>query len=504
MKVTLDKNIQLNSAIVYLKFEKEINRKDIQDYLKGKQFDNRLIENRVKDYLKNIKVFDEKYQLTALGHSLKETGMLPTVEEGKYQIWFTNRDSYFGNKIFYFKRVQPTRESNGEKLNLRFDSEGHFYLPTENNSFSNLKLLPIKDYFGQNRNYTDHISLRWTWENLEKSNYVFDGQLGKGEGVIKLKPTSIYCKEEIKNFIDQLLPNWDKKNERLKIHFEELDEQSKLSFEQNQESQWNDFKVQFQKIPLMPYNKNEANKWRNWLISENLRKEYLSPSDFEYTIIEINEKDGFKPYSQSLDIPKPEDFSSNVKKDTLAFWHLNAPLDLNPNFKAKLKVKPIELRKDSKFSFNDIVSKLGLDSLENISVLAYYDRYVVNLNQQKSVAAFLLAVECKKRIVITDLTTKDNSSDFIQKNHPEIKLRNCKTIFKSRFPHDRYIILGNNEEIQIWNVSNSIDYITFSDKNIDRNTQGTIRQSVVFTPVSRGMLDKDLLNFIENEKRDGK
>jgi hypothetical protein len=146
MKVTLDKNIQLNSAIVYLRFEKEIHRKDIQDYLRGKQFDNRLIENRVKEYLKNIKVFDEKYQLTALGNSVKETGMLPTVEEGKYQIWFTNKDSYFGNKIFYFKRVQPTRESNDEKLNLRFDSEGHYYLSTESNSFSNLKLLPIKDY----------------------------------------------------------------------------------------------------------------------------------------------------------------------------------------------------------------------------------------------------------------------------------------------------------------------------------------------------------------------
>lgn len=333
MKVILEKNIQLNSAIVYLKFEKEINRKDIQEYLKGKQFNNSLIENRVKDYLKNIKVFDEKYQLTALGHTVMETGMLPTVEEGKYQIWFTNRDSYFGNKIFYFKRFQPSREGSDERLQISFDEDEHFYLPTESNSFSNLKLLPIKDYFGQNRSHTEHISFRWTWENLEKSSFVFDGQLGKGENVIKLKPTSIPCKEEVKDLIEQMLPNWDKKNERLKIYFGEVSEHSKLSFEENQESQWNDFKVQFQKIPLIPYNKDEATKWRNWLISENLRKEYLSPSDFENTVIEINEKEGFKSYSQSLDIPKPETFSSIVKKDALAFWHLNAPSDLNPTNK---------------------------------------------------------------------------------------------------------------------------------------------------------------------------
>ncbi|MEZ4776103.1 MAG: hypothetical protein R3D00_23220 [Bacteroidia bacterium] len=504
MKATLDKQIELRSAIVYLRFEKEIHRKDIQEYLKGKQFDKPLIENRVKDYLKNIKLFDEKHQLTALGHSVKETGMLPTIEEGKYQIWFTNRDSYFGNKIFYIKRVQPKREGSDQKLQLRFDDYGHFYLPSETNSFSNLKLLPIKDYFGQNRNDTDHISLRWSWENLEKSNYVFDGQLGKGANAIKLKPISITCKEDLKILIEELLSEWDKKNERLKIRFDEIDEQSKTTFEDNIQIQWNDFKVQFQKIPLMPYDLDDARKWRNWLVNKSLRKDYLSPSDFESTLIEVNHKDAFKSYSNSLDIPKPESFSNIIKKDSVAFWHLNAPLDLNPNIKAKLAAKPIELIKETKVSFNDIVNKLGFESLEGISVAVYYDRYVVNLSQQKSVSALFKAVESKSKIVITDLSPKENSSDFIQKNYPEIKLRDCKSIFKSRLPHDRYIVLGSNDEIQIWNVSNSIDYITFSDSIIDKNTQGTIRQSVVFTPVSKEMLDKDLLNFIENEVKNGK
>ncbi|MEZ4935960.1 MAG: hypothetical protein R2799_00040 [Crocinitomicaceae bacterium] len=504
MKVTLDKNIQLHTAIVYLRFEKELCRKDIQEYLKGKQFDNSLIENRVKDYLKNIKVFDEKYQLTALGNSVKDSGMLPTVEEGKYQIWFSDRDSYFGNKIFYFKRVQPTRGGSDGKLQLWFGNEDHFYLPTETNSFSNLKLLPMNDYFGQNISYQNPISLRWTWENLEKSSFVFDGQLGKGENVIKLKQKSIPCQEQVKDLIEQMLSNWDKDSQRLKIPFEELSEQSRMSFEHNLQTKWNDFEVNFQSIPLKPYNKEDAAKWRNCLVNENLKKDYLSPSDFENRVIEINEKDGFKSYSQSLDIPKSETFSSIVKKDALAFWHLNAPLDLNPNTKVKLNAKPIELRKDSKISFREIVAMLGFESFENISLFVYYDRYVININQQKSVDTLFSAVDCKNKIVVTDLTPKENSSDFIQKNQSAIKLKDCKTIFKSRFPHDRYIVFGNNEELRIWNISNSIDYITFLDKNIDRSTKGTIRQSVVFTPVSKEMLDKDLLNFIQNEIRNGK
>lgn len=333
MKVTLDKNIELNSAYVYLRFEKEIDRKDIQEYLKGKSFENSLIENRVKDYLKNIKVFDEKLQITPLGQSVKETGLLPTVEEGKYQIWFTNGDSHFGNKIFYFKRIQPSRDGSDEKLQLRFDEDGHFYLPTESNSFSNLKLLPIRDYFGQNINRKDFISLRWTWEDLEESNYVFDGQLGKGENSIKLKPTSVPCQENIKDLIEKLLPDWDNKSLRFKISFSELSEQNRISFEANQETQWKDFKVQFQKIPLMPYNKEEALKWRNWLLIENLRKEYLSPSDFENAVVALNKLEGLKTFSESLDVPDPQTFSREVKKDALAFWHLNAPMDLNPKDK---------------------------------------------------------------------------------------------------------------------------------------------------------------------------
>lgn len=504
MKVTLDKQIQLQSAIVYLRFEKEIKRKDIQEYLNGKQFENSLIKNRIREYLKNIKVYDEKFQLTALGNAVKESGMLPTVEQGKYQIWFTNRDSYFGNKIFYFKRVQPLRESNDDKLTLRLDSDGHFYLPTENNPFSNLKLLPITDYFGQNKNHTDVISLRWNWDNLEKSNFTFDGQLGKGEGSIKLKATPITCNDDLKFLIEKLLPDWDKKNERLKVSFDEVSDQSKFSFESNQQTKWRDFQVQFQKTPLMPSNLEDTKKWRDWLLVESLKKEYLNPSEFESLVIETNEKEAFRPYSNSLDSPKPETFSSSVKKDTLTFWHLNAPLDLNPNTKIKLSAKPIELKKDDKLSFKSIVNKLGLDNSDKDSVCIYYDRFVIREHQQRAVATLLQAIESKNKIVVTDTSLKENSSDYIQKQKSELKLQDCKSIFKNRPEHDRYLIIGNKDEIQIWNISNSIDYITFSDRNIGVDTFGNIRQSVVFTPVSKEMLDKELLNFLEKEIKNGK
>lgn len=504
MKVTLNKIIQLQSATVYLRFEKEIKRKDIQEYLNGKQFEKSLIENRIKEYLKNIKVYDEKFQLTAFGNAVKETGMLPTIEEGKYQIWFTNKDSYFGNKIFYFRRVQPSRDSSDVQLDLRFDSKDHFYLPTENNPFSNLKLLPITTYFGQYNNHSYEISLRWIWDNLEKSNFVFDGQLGKSDNSVKFKATPINCNEDLKSLITEILPEWDAKNERLKVPFNEVSDQSKFTFESNQQSKWRDFQVHFQKIPLMPYNLNDAKKWRNWLLIESLRMEYLNLSEFERLAIETNEKEAFKPYLNSLDTPNPESINSSVKNDPLSFWHLNAPMDLNPKTKSKLIAKPIELKKDVKQSFKSIVNKLGLDNTNNDSVCIYYDRFVINEYQQRAVSALLEAIKSKSKIVVTDASPKENRSDFIQKQKSELKLKDYKSIFKNRPAHDRYLIIGNKEETQIWNISNSIDYITFSDINIDMDTFGHICQSVVFTPVSKEMLDKELLTFLENEIKNGK
>jgi len=174
MKVILNKEIELHKAIVYLRLIRTIERKDIQEYLKGKRFDNPLIENRVKEYLKSIGVFDEKYQLTSLGNDVKESGLLPTYEEGKYLIWFTNNDSYFGNQIFYFKRVQPYKESNPKELNIQFSNDTHFYLPTENNSFSEFQLLTSDVYFGEILHQQDIIELSWVWENLDKSYFEFN------------------------------------------------------------------------------------------------------------------------------------------------------------------------------------------------------------------------------------------------------------------------------------------------------------------------------------------
>jgi len=497
MKVTLNKNIKLNSAQVYLRFQKEELRKDVQEYLNGKEFEP-FIENRIKDYLKNIGVFDEQYQLTKLGSAVKESGKMFVSEEGKYQIWYTQNDSFFKNIIMYFRRLQPNAKDE-IRNQISLDRKGNFLLPTEENIYTKLNI--VSDYvIGNVNNSNDQIHFSWIWDNLEKSHYVFSGQIGKSERQTNIKSEPIPSDKEIQKTISEILPDWDIEQKRYSIRFDNLNEENRTTFEdKNLVSKWNGFEVQIQNLPLMPYDKDEAKKWRNWLLNEELKKEYFSITDFEEAAIELNEREAFSTFN--LEVPKTKDFVEKTDSKKV-FWHLQAPIDLNPNTKIKLssKVQHIELRQGAKVSFTDIVSKLGFD---NSSVFVYYDRYVYNHNQQRAVSALAKAVNSTKKIVVTDLTPKDNSSDFIQKNVKEITLKDCKTIFKGRSPHDRYLIASNPNGMSIWNISNSIDYIIFSDRNINETTVGTIRQSVVFTPISKEMLDKDLLNFIKNETING-
>ena len=49
MKITLTKNIELHSATVYMKIKKNVKCIDIQDYLKGKRFNDKLLNNRINE-----------------------------------------------------------------------------------------------------------------------------------------------------------------------------------------------------------------------------------------------------------------------------------------------------------------------------------------------------------------------------------------------------------------------------------------------------------------------
>ena len=81
-------------------------------------------------------------------------------------------------------------------------------------------------------------------------------------------------------------------------------------------------------VKLMPYDLENAILWRDYLLREKISEKYLTPRDFETNAKEITDEDAFKKFRNQLKIPDLHFFQT---KSQTEFWHLNAPIDLDPN-----------------------------------------------------------------------------------------------------------------------------------------------------------------------------
>ena len=197
-----------------------------------------------------------------------------------------------------------------------------------------------------------------------------------------------------------------------------------------------------------------------------------------------------------MDIPKADEFDTGTQAE---YWHLNAPMDLNPNQLFTNISEIITLKKNDKFSFAEIVSQLGAGGQNDIAI--YYDNYVRNERQQKAAAALMDSIDASKKIIITDMSPQNQKSDFISNKRKDLRIRDMKNgIFAQKPPHDRYLIVASPNGTKFWVISNSLDFIRFNENDVTPDTQGKIEivQSVTFTPIT--ILDKELLNFVNKEK----
>ena len=503
MKATLTKNIKVKTATVYLVFEKEQDRPDIVRFLNGEKFKDETINNRVKEYLSKIHILNRDGSLTQKGNNVIETGKLPVQEEGKYKIWFTKNDNFVDTKILYFKRVSPQKGEHVNEINIDFKEENYF-LPVNGNKFSNLKLVNKNNISGQINGNSGNIELVWKWNNLDNSNFYFVGKIDNNT----IKGHKIESDKNLGNYIANVFRSWDDANKRLKVRIKDLEEKEIIDFEKTETGKYNDFKHNFEQIPIMPYDKQDATKWRNWFIEQEIEKEYFLKYDFEKLVNEINNKNGFFAYKNNLDIPEISEYRENIyrkdrSKQSLAFWHLSAPNDLNPDADQKYIIKSLNYEIGKNISFKNIASKLIENSNNEVNTIFYYDKYTYTDSQQKNMVAFISAfdkVEEKRKILITikNLNGKKRSN-YLSENS-EIKVIDANNVLYTKLPHNRYIILAENKEkYTVWQLPSSIDYIKFQNNEIKPKTIGEIKDSISFNQVKKEMLKPQLRTFIENK-----
>ena len=176
MKAILTKKIKVEIAKAYLIFEKEQARPDIVDFINGKEFEDKVINSKVKEYLRKLKIIDDQNNITKKGEKIKNTGKLFVYEEGKYEIWFTEENKFLPTRILRFKRIRPIENSRIEELKICFDKD-NYYLPTTNDDFSFLRLNIDKPVVGQLNGESEDLNLIWNWNGIESSNFYFTGIL---------------------------------------------------------------------------------------------------------------------------------------------------------------------------------------------------------------------------------------------------------------------------------------------------------------------------------------
>ena len=505
MKAILTKNIKIKTAIAYLVFEKEQDRPDIVKFLNGEEFSNEIINNRVKEYLSKLHILDRNGSLTRKRNKVIETGKIFVQEEGKYKIWFTENDDFINTKILYFERKSPRDRERIDEININFEEENYF-LPINNNEFSILKLVKTDNISGQLNSGSENIELVWKWKDLEISEFYFTGKIDKN----LIKEHKIESNKNLKDYISEIFSEWDKSNQKLRVVFGNLQNDSRLKFKvdyQIKEKASFD-SIEFKDIPIMPYDDQDAIKWRNWFIEQEIEKEYFLKYDFEKLVNEINNKNGFSAYRNKLDIPEISEYREEIynkdrSKQSLAFWHLSAPNDLNPDADQKYIMKSLNYEIGKNISFANIVRNLIENSNNKINTVFYYDKYTYTDSQQKSMFAFFNAfdkVEDKSKYLITikNLNGKRRSNYLTQNS--KIEVIDANNILHSKLPHNRYIILAESKEkYTVWQLPSSIDYIKFQDNEIEAETIGEIKDSISFNQVKKEMLKQQLRTFIENK-----
>lgn len=499
MKTTLQKTVRLHTATAYLTFEREVERLDIQEYLAGKHFNNVLIENRVRAYLRNINLFDEKDQLTAKGHKAKETGKIFVQEEGKYKIWFTEKDTHFGTKIFYFKRIEPRDYGyQPQILDVLFDKESHYFLPVKDATFSQLKLIQNEKILGNRDSGQEKIHFTWEWNELASSNYQFEGKIDKEN----IQSVPIPTDEKLEYHIARILTDWDNTQKRAKMKHKDVTQVDKKAFETTCNTNWREFEVTIQQLPIMPFNAEEAKIWRNDLLEEEARRFYFSESDFNQLVTETNDKNGFSAYKNKLDTPSRQEYGQTLRNknkavQSVAYWHLMAAVDLYPRNNKSFILTSLNYVENARKNFSGIVNELKDNTKHDYTHIFYYDKHVKTDKQQYAVAAFFEGFGNVNKYLITE-----NNAIYLARNKPEIIQKEIKTIFTNHSQHDRYLIIANGIDMTVWQISNSIDYIRFNSiANITPDLMGTIHQSVSFHKVEKQMLKKELLAFIQQSIR---
>lgn len=493
MKIELKHTITLQSGFAFLEVEVLHNASDMAEFLESLQknevrFEEPL-QTRAKREMQNLGFLDSNNSPTKEGEKLVKTKQRYIKECGKYKIDFSLNDSIFDNRIFKAKR-EKVNEEETELEQIVFSNKPYLLLNSNNEKLD--KIITTTAKIQKNNTIQSHITYQRFYEIDSKGKVINDTE--------KLNDTNIKANEAfldtqtfIQKYEQALKPNWDREKIAYKMNRNELKEFLERDFIKDIRTLMatyiaNDFV--FNDMPLSPKEESDAKYILTLCLLKDLSESYLTQDDLDSKLESYINHKGLNEFLQTANKKEYiKDLESSLKqeKDKTAFWHYYAINDLLP--KRDLlpnKIKTIALNYDEELSYADFIDKIAQN--REIQAFIYIDRYFTDEYQYKKAELIAQGFNTQQYLIITD-----------ERNIEFLTARQLNARPFDPIPHDRYMILKVNDEIEIWNITQS-DFLRFEIKaqDITLDTKGKAGGCVISNIGNFSIFGKDLNKVIQN------
>lgn len=485
--------------------------------------------------------------LTSLGKKSLELRKIPLPEEGLYQFWWIEDSILEFDKLpLHVKRIS-SKEPNGSKGEINMANlTGKVFesvladKKVSDKNFSNSEAISsfvIQRLLGDQKVQQDNggaISISWNWEwypkevfqetRVEISRKINEkGQKGKNLSFYSKHPSpEVDCQREFKNWISKFKrenSGWNREFQALRVPFSDAltknERKTGIGMAKIEGNislrQYGRFSVDgfVEDIPLIPANPHEADKWRNWLIEQELN-DYLSQEDFAAIARETKHKEFFKPFQSQLEDLSSENYlqknyASQRTEDH--FWYLQAPVDLKVQTESKFSQRQINIQ-NQKLSLQEIADRICKNNAPDF--VLYMEGQIHQSRQIRIVREFFAALSQGTSITCL-ICNLDAANAKI--NQPETFLSDVaqdlgfyRDIFqeKRKMPHGRFLWLKIHGEDVFYKLADPITRafptdVPFDDDKFDRHAK-LEWTDLTITPLSEDEFPKAVIQWVKNKK----
>ena len=507
MKITIKNKIPVHEGFAYIHMTKETPRLDIQNYLNGRRPTDEYICENIDRYLQKLNVYDRYKSITEIGEKVIRKGVYPQAFQGKYHIGYVNEEN--GYKIIFYKRKQSDRNKNIRTENISFRKK-HIAIDNDIKEPTKIQLEnTLLDVESRNEKAKDidFINIIKCDDREEEITRKYIGRNVDNENInISYTRNKINDEDrfQILNVSRKLNGEWIDQYKRVALYnIDNLDDNELKNFIIPYKRFEEDGKsITVENIDIMPRDEEQAKRWIEKLLEIEARKEYLQQGDIDRIINNYREREIIRDDWRLPDI-EAEDFAEK-SKDKNVYWHLYAPLDLNPiEFQKKYNKDILTIEKGKIYSFSEILEKIGVSKAKWVG---YYDRFISFTNQQIIAEKFLSSIDTSCRLALT-LRNKIKNYDgetysYISECYDEkgIKVDYIKDIFREKEPHDRYLVICDlNEKISVWAMTTGITNFEMIEESNQSSARYEAQETMTITPISTREAPQKLINHIKKK-----